>query len=116
MVFTRGPFVQNASTNRIQIMWRTSVPASTWVEYGPTGGATLLVTNATFETNHVVTLEGLEPNAVYSYRVGSERETEAVSSTPERFRTLKTEGPVLFAVLGDTGGGNLVTVQLAARM
>jgi hypothetical protein len=59
--FTRGPFVQNATTNSIQIIWRTSKPASGFVEYGPTNGPLLLVTNAVLETNHVVTLTDLAP-------------------------------------------------------
>ena len=32
--FQRGPVVQNASTNRIQVIWRTPVPANTEVEFG----------------------------------------------------------------------------------
>src|SRR6185503_14634088 len=32
--FTRGPFIQNASTNSVQVIWKTPVAATSVVEYG----------------------------------------------------------------------------------
>ena len=113
-VFTRGPFVQNATTHSVQIIWRTASPATTRVAYGIAPVLDTLIAGASQVTNHVVTLTGLAPGATYLYVVSSENEAGVLSSTPETFRTLKTEGPVSFAFISDTTGGRPLTTNLVA--
>lgn len=112
--FPRGPFVQNAGTSSIQIIWRTPAPASTSVEYGLTAALENLVSDDALVTNHVVALTNLAPGATYFYRVGSENGGGTVRSDIETFRTLKTEGPVSFLVFGDSGNGAAVPLVAAA--
>jgi hypothetical protein len=111
--FTRGPFVQNATTGSIQIVWRTGLPGSTFVEYGPTTALGSLVTNAEPVTNHVVTLTELSPDTLYYYRVGSDTGTEVLLGDIEWFRTLKASGPVSFLVYGDSGQATTAQGQIA---
>ena len=50
------------------ISWSTRLPSDSTVQYGM-GGYSSAVHNATFSINHVVTLTGLQPTAMYQYRV-----------------------------------------------
>src|SRR6185436_3825626 len=47
--FQRGPFIQNASTNQIQVIWKTPVLSDTKVEFG----TNVSLGNALFDTNLV---------------------------------------------------------------
>ena len=111
--FQRGPFVQNASTNQIQVIWKTPVPSDTSVEFGTNGslGITLLDTNLV--TTHVATLTNLASNTSYSYRVSSSDGGAPAVSPVETFRTLKTEGPLSFVVFGDSGWGSSAQFEIA---
>lgn len=111
--FSRGPFVQNATTTSIQVIWRTPAPASTFIEYGPSAAMGLTMTNGSLVTEHVVTLTGLEANTRYYYRVGSDDGQGAVISTTEGFRTLKNSGPISFLVFGDSGQGTTNQFRIA---
>lgn len=111
--FTRGPFIQNASTSSVQVIWKTIVPTSSTVEYGANDVFEAKVSDPTLTTNHAVTLSGLTPGTKYRYRVRSANaEREAVSPAAE-FRTLKTAGSLSFVVLGDSGAGSAQQIQLA---
>lgn len=114
--FTRGPFVQNATSNSIQVIWRTSAEGNSLVEYGPTEALGMIASSAVAETFHVVTLGDLDAGRTYFYRVRSECAAATVTSGVERFRTLKMAGPVSFGVLSDTAVGNLTTFQLGAAL
>ncbi|MBN2505541.1 MAG: metallophosphoesterase [Verrucomicrobia bacterium] len=120
LAFTRGPFVQNTTTNSLQILWRTTVPASTLVEYGPTPALGLAVAHGALVTNHVATLTGLAPGATIYYRAGSDVEAEALRSAVVACRTLRPAGPIRIVVIGDSAGGQGITPlpqpMLAARM
>lgn len=111
--FSRGPFVQNASTNGIQVIWRTPSPASTFVEYGVTDALGTVITNEVLVTNHVVTLTDLSPGTPYYYRVGSDDGAGSLVSDVEMFRTLKTSGPIRFVVFGDSGQGTVAQGNIA---
>lgn len=100
--FQRGPFVSNASTNSIQIIWQTPVLSDSVVEFGMDEAVGSSVTNSTLVTNHVVTLANLLPGQRYYYRVRSSTGTESVVSPISAFQTLKLEGDVSFAVVADT--------------
>ena len=111
--FQRGPFIQNASTNQIQVIWKTPVPSDTKVEFGTNGS----LGNALFDTNlvttHVATLTNLASNTSYSYRVSSSDGGAPGVSPVETFRTLKTDGSLSFVLFGDSGWGSSAQFEIA---
>ena len=109
--FTRGPFVQNASTNRIQIIWQTSEPATSFVEYGRTTALSMAVVSEQVDTNHVLTLDHLGSATQYFYRVTSRNDHGALISSLATFSTLKTGGSISFAVISDTARNSVFLPQ-----
>jgi hypothetical protein len=114
--FQRGPFIQNTSSNRTDVIWRTPLPADGTVEFGPTEALGLAVADPVPTTNHVLTLTGLEPDTSYFYRVRSTADGETATSPLLSFRTLKTHGPVTFMALADTGQGSLAQYNIASLL
>lgn len=104
--FTRGPFVQNDSTNHVQIIWKTFTPADTRVEYGTNDLLNFSMSDPILSTNHVVTLTNLLADTQYYYRVRSATNGQSAFSSIEWFRTLKSSGSLSFVVLGDSGAGS----------
>jgi hypothetical protein len=51
------------------VTFHTWEPATTWVDYGPTPSYGTYVSNTNSLTNHVVTLNGLNPGSTYYYRI-----------------------------------------------
>ena len=100
--FTRAPYLQNATTNGIVVVWRTDAPASTIVEYGPTEALGATIIDTVLASNHVSVLSGLEPGKRYFYRARSIFESLSIESPIASFRTLKPSGSILFGVLGAT--------------
>jgi Calcineurin-like phosphoesterase/Purple acid Phosphatase, N-terminal domain len=103
--FDRGPFIQNATTNSIQVIWRTPVPADSAVDFGTNQTLGSEISDAALTTNHVVTLTNLQPGSQYFYCVRSTAGAATAISATNSFRTLKMSGDVTFLVLGDTGTG-----------
>jgi hypothetical protein len=114
--FQRGPFIQNAATSSVQVIWRTPVNADSVVEFGTNQSLGIQVTNSTLTTNHVMTLSNLQPGGQYFYRVRSTSGGQSALSTISSFRTLKSSGDLSFLVVGDTGNGSLTQFQLANAM
>lgn len=69
--FTRGPYLQNVLNNHAVVMWNTSVPLSSVVEYGLTPESTWLVSSDELTRNHEVRLENLLRETRYYYRIKS---------------------------------------------
>src|SRR3989442_1322274 len=111
--FTRGPFVQNVSSNRAHVIWKTPVPADTKLEFGTTSGVENALLDTNLVTTHVVTLTNLSPDSVVFYRATSSEGNQAVAGAIESFHTLKTSGAVSFMVFGDSGAGSLGQFQIA---
>lgn len=114
--FQRGPFIQNASTNSVQIIWRTPVAGDSVVEYGVEGDTSLIWSEAVATTNHVATLAGLQPDTRYSYRVRTTVGGVIAKSPVGSFRTLKMSGDLTFALLGDTGSGQAPQYEIAKQL
>jgi len=114
--FTRGPFVQNTTSTSQTIVWRTPVPASTIVEFGPTAELGQRVHDPTPVPQHAATLTGLVPDTEYCYRVRSGDGRREGVSPLLWFRTLKESGPLRFAVTADVGTGNLAQWGVAEVM
>src|SRR6266542_2562534 len=111
--FTRGPFVQNVSSNRAQVIWKTPVPADTKLEFGTTGALVNALLDTNLVTTHVVTLTNLPPDSMIFYRASSSVGNGTVAGAIESLHTLKTSGAVSFVVFGDSGMGSLGQYQIA---
>ena len=77
-LFLTKPYLQNPTDNGMTIMWETTIPAYSWVEYG-TDKTNLkrvrLIIDGQAEFNesiHKIRLENLTPGQTYYYRVGSQ--------------------------------------------
>ena len=111
--FQRGPFVQNASSNSVDIIWKTPVAGDSTVEFGTTAVLGNTVLDANPVTNHVVTLTNLVPGTAYHYRVTSSGGGETAISPVASFRTLKSAGPITFVAFGDGGLGSIPQYEVA---
>lgn len=76
-IFAAKPYLQNPVNGGITVMWETTVPAYSWVEYGTDKNnlkrARLLVDGQVICNNnlHKIRIEGLQPGQKYYYRVCS---------------------------------------------
>ena len=76
-IFASKPYLQNPVNGGITVMWETTVPAYSWVEYGTDKEnlkrARLLVDGQVICNNdlHKIRIEGLQPGQKYYYRVCS---------------------------------------------
>jgi hypothetical protein len=114
--FTRGPLVQNVSSNQAYIVWRTPVPADSAVEFGLDGGLDRVQADTNLVLNHTVGLSDLKPGATYRYRVVSSGNGRRAASPEYSFRTFSTGGTADFLVVGDTGHGGLPQQRIAGVM
>jgi len=103
----RGPYLQLGTTNSIVVRWRTNVPTTSQVRYGPSPD--LLMQKATNKgtfTEHVVMLSELKPDTCYFYSIGSTIETLSGGGNRYYFFTPALSGtpkPTRVWVLGDPG-------------
>jgi hypothetical protein len=105
-----GPFLQDAEPSSLWIVWETTEPGASVVEYGLTAalGSSSSGTSAASQGTgaiHNVQLTGLTPDTGYHYRV---RTGAAVSAT-YRFRTPPlpvSEHGFRFVAYSDTQGGS----------
>lgn len=68
---TRGPYLQNVLKNHAVIMWDTSLPSNTIVEYGLSKKAEWSKVSEEPVLKHEIKLENLKPETVYYYRIKS---------------------------------------------
>jgi hypothetical protein len=87
-----APTLAGASSNRVDLLWKTDQRADSAVEYGPTptyGAATPV--NPAQSTGHGVTLSGLAPGTPYHYRVKSRNAAGVLAVSDDlTFTTLGT--------------------------
>ncbi len=68
----RGPYLQIGAPDSVVVRWRTDGPSDSVVHYGTEQTNLHLVATSLLLTNeHIVSLDGLEPNTKYFYSVGS---------------------------------------------
>ncbi|MEZ0228320.1 MAG: metallophosphoesterase [Planctomycetota bacterium] len=112
---TRGPYVQNVVGGSATIVWRTSGPTDSVVEFGPSAalGSTAGRPDAK-ETTHVVTLTGLPPGQPCFYRVLAAGQPLSGAAS---FKTAAPAGTAFrFLAFGDSGSGTRQQFDLAAKM
>jgi len=106
---TRGPYLQQGTTNSLVVRWRTDVAAESYARFGPgpgnfMGGAS----NTTATTEHIVALTGLQPDTRYYYEVGNAGgwypgNANSFFVTPPPIGTPK---PTRIWAIGDSGTAN----------
>ncbi len=104
-----GPVLQDASPDRMWVMWETTGATPSTVEYGltPSLGMSAIGSSAASQGSariHHTMLSNLQPDTMYYYRVGS----RSVQSSVLSFRTpaeISAEDSFRFAALSDTQGG-----------
>lgn len=68
----RGPYLQNATTNGIEVRWRTDEPMTSTVRFGTAVDQQLeVVSGAALTTEHGVNLTALVPDTKYYYSIYS---------------------------------------------
>lgn len=96
-LFLTRPYLQNPVNNGMTVMWETSIPTYSWVEYGTDttqlSRARLLIDGqAEFnESIHKIRLEGLTPGQTYYYRVCSQEILQYKAYSKKFGHTAKSE-------------------------
>ncbi len=114
---TRGPYLQQGTSNTIIVRWRTDAATNSRVRYGTAQGSlTQTVDNAASTTEHVVKVTGLSADTKYYYSVGTSSSTLAGNDANHFFITTPNPGaakPTRIWVIGDAGTKN--SSQAAVR-
>ena len=109
VALTRGPYLQRGSPTGIVVRYRTDVPTSGRVLYGPSPAAlSSSVMEPAVTLEHAVELEGLSPGTRYYYAVESATKILAGGDAQHYFDTAPPPGsfePVRIWALGDSGTG-----------
>ncbi len=71
VTFKRGPTVNLVTNDSATIFWRTEVPTDATVNYGVNSSILESVSNGTLDTDHFITLTGLEMDTKYYYQAAS---------------------------------------------
>ena len=105
-VVTRGPYLQQGTSNSMVIRWRTDVATTSAVGYGVISGSfTGQVNDAVSTTNHIVSVSNLNAETKYFYRIGTT--TSWFTTNTNNFLItappIGTVRPVRIWALGDSG-------------
>jgi hypothetical protein len=108
----RGPYLQMATMNSMNIRWRTDQPVAGQVHYGTSLGAlTHLAANSALETEHEIKLIGLAPYTKYYYSIGTSYGLPLQGDTANYFYTLpataNTDSLYRIGVIGDCGNNSV---------
>lgn len=105
----RQPYLQNATTDEITVVWTTEGASSGAVEWGTALDALDQTTDSpTNGSQHTVTLTGLSPDTRYYYRVVSDGVAEAGGDELHYFVTpppVGTRAKFRAWIVGDSGTG-----------
>lgn len=110
----RGPYLQMATSHSMTIVWNTSAPSSSIIEWAPLGTTNYKAKLYAMKlSRHVVTVKGLKPGATYRYRIGSNGRLLAESTlmaTPPATQGFR------FALWGDSGEGTSWQKRVATQI
>ncbi len=114
---TRGPYLQQGTSNAMTLRWRTSAATNSRVRYGTAQGSlTQTADDPASTTEHVVRITGLSAETRYYYSVGTTSATLAGNDANHFFVTPPNPGtarPTRIWVIGDAGTAN--SSQAAVR-
>jgi hypothetical protein len=106
----RGPYLQIGTPTSVVVRWRTDSSVDSMVRYGLSPES---LTSSKYDskttTEHILTLDGLQPETDYYYSVGTSSATLAGGDAEHHFRTAPvpaTRRPIRIWVLGDSGTAN----------
>lgn len=115
-VVVRGPYLQSPTHNSVILMWRTDAASATRVWYGTSPGnltQTKVLNNNV--KDHILKIDGLQPETRYYYAVGDASSMLAGNTAGHFFRTHPQPGkevPVRVWAIGDFGRGNAGQAQV----
>ncbi|MEN9559482.1 MAG: hypothetical protein RLZZ502_693, partial [Pseudomonadota bacterium] len=108
-VLTRGPVLHVVTDTAITIRWRTDLPTTSKVSYGPSHlGINQELSDSALLLEHELRLTGLSPNTRYVYHVGNHNGVLAADKYMY-FTTAPEPGvakPTRVWVIGDAGTGS----------
>ena len=108
---TKGPFLQNPTTDGMTICWETGILTTDSVEWGETQSLGNVVIDSAAGLNHEHRITGLAPDQVYHYRVTHDGQPGAIKT----FATAAdTCSPFNFVLIGDSRSGH-ITHQINAN-
>ena len=96
-LFLTRPYLQNPTDNGMTIMWETTIPTYSWVEYGTDTthlNRERLIVNGQAEFNesiHKIRLSNLTPGQTYYYRVCSQEIIQYKAYSKKFGKTAKSE-------------------------
>ena len=107
---TRGPYLQMNNASGVTLRWRTSTASDSVVWIGSSPGVpTGSTTSATVTTEHVVRVDGLQPDSTYYYAIGATGGQVAGGDATHFFHTAPSPGTdraTRLWILGDCGTSN----------
>lgn len=120
----RGPYLQVVTPHSVTIRWRTDVPSSSIVAYGPSAeDPDEFVSDETPVTEHEVVLTGLQPATRYCYAFGAssdtlQRGTDQYVQTAPLAGLVKTGAPnkIRIWALGDFGNSSQTQLDVRDQM
>ncbi len=105
----RGPYLQAAAPTSVVVKWKTDVPSTSRVRFGPAvGQLTNAVIDATLVLEHEMSVQGLLPGTTYYYAIGTTGQDLAGDEATYFFRTAPATGtPAAMRIwaIGDAGTG-----------
>ena len=115
--FTAGPYLNYAKTDQMNLVWETDRDSMATIQWGTDAQLQneQVLTNAS--RLHCVTLENLQPNTPYFYRIRCQAGDAKIDSGVLTFKTAVAPGePFRFAVIGDTESRPHVNDQLCKKI
>ena len=115
--FNAGPYLNFATETSINMVWETDREATAVIEYGlelPLDKSVTIDESARIQE---ITIDGLEPQTPYFYRVRAMAGASEIDSGVLTFQTAVKDGtPFAFAVIGDTEARPHVNSQLSKQI
>ena len=114
---TRYPHVNIVTPTSVTIAWKTNLAGPGTVVYSEDLSYSLSASEATSDTMHAVTINGLDPATLYYYRVVAGPDT--LTPPNDYFRTAPTPSPDAayhFAVFGDIGKASAEQIAVAGMI
>ncbi|MEZ5007371.1 MAG: metallophosphoesterase [Chitinophagales bacterium] len=105
----RGPYLQSLAQTSIKVIWRTDAPAIGSIEVASEPGGSVIFTaqNDTLIKDHILLVDGLQPETVYYYRIKADDNYLTEWQPSHHFKTSSyTTEQLSFWVTGDFGSGN----------